>query len=169
MGIEISKKATIGVGADRLWSILADEFDRVGDWARAVDSSAPHPAAPAPEGASVGGRICQAPGFGAIDETFVSFDPERRSYAFRAAASKIPSFVRDITNHTSVRAVGPDRSEVTVKVTADTDGLRGTMIKPIMERKFSSTIDELLEDLRIYAETGQVSGAKSKALVKAGQ
>lgn len=169
MGIEISKTGTIGVSADRAWSILADEFDQVGRWASAVDSSAAHPEAEAPDGAAVGGRVCQAPGFGAIDETFVSFDPDRRSYAFRASASKIPGFVQNITNHTSVRAAGPDRSEVTVTITADTAGLRGAMIAPVMTRKFSSTIDQLLEDLTIYAETGRVSGAKTKALAKAGR
>ncbi len=167
MGIEISKTGTIGVSADRLWSILSDEFDRVGEWARAVDSSAAHPEAIAPDGASVGGRVCQAPGFGAIDETFTAFDPERRSYAFQASASKIPSFVRDITNHTSVRPLGPDRAEVTFRITAEALGLRGAMIKPVMERRFSSTVDGLIEDLRAYAETGRVSGAKSKALAKA--
>ena len=146
MGIEISKRATIGVDADRLWSILADEFDRVGEWARAVDHSAANPTAVAPEGANVGGRVCQAPGFGAIDATFVSFDPEMRSYAFRASASKIPSFVENITNHTSVRPVGPDRSEVIVKITADANGIRGALVKPMMERKFSAAIDGLIED-----------------------
>ena len=169
MGIEISRTGTVGVGAERVWSILADEFDRVGEWARAVDSSEAHPEAVAPDGAGVGGRVCQAPGFGAIDETFTAFDPEQRTYAFRASASKIPGFVRDITNHTSVRPLGSDRSEVTVTVTADTLGLRGAMIKPIMERRFATTIEDLLDDLRVYAETGRVSGAKSQALAKAGR
>ena len=74
MGIEISKKATISVSADKVWSILADDFDKIGEWARAVDSSGPNVNAEAPEGANVGGRVCQAPGFGAIDETFTSFE-----------------------------------------------------------------------------------------------
>ncbi len=34
MGIEISKKAIVNVSADRLWSILADDFDKIGEWAR---------------------------------------------------------------------------------------------------------------------------------------
>lgn len=169
MGISVSKQTTINVGADRLWSILADDFDKVGNWARAVQSSVADYNVQPPLGANVGGRVCQTPGFGAINETFTSFDAERRSYAFRASADKIPSFVRNITNHTSVKAAGPDRSEVTIEVTADTHGLRGAMVKPMMTRKFGTTIDELLEDLRAFAESGQVSGGKTKALAKAGR
>ncbi len=168
MGIEITKSERFDVSADRLWHILADEFDRVGDWARAVDSSAPNLDVAAPDGADIGGRVCQAPGFGAINETFTAFDPTARSYAFKATASKIPGFVRNITNHTRVISRGSDAAEVEVTITADTDGLRGTLIKPLMARQFSGTIDGLLEDLRSYAETGQVSAAKRKALAKAG-
>ena len=169
MGIDISKKATINVSADRLWSILADDFDKVGEWARAVDSSAPNTAVDAPEGANVGGRVCQAPGFGAINETFTRFEPEERTYAFQATASKIPSFVRNITNHTTVKPLGSDRAELQVRVTADTDGLRGAMIKPVMARKFSGTLDDLIDDVTTFAESGQISGQKLTALAKAGR
>jgi hypothetical protein len=167
MGLEVTKKATINVSAERVWSILADDFDKIGEWARGVDSSAAKTDAAVPDGANVGGRVCQAPGFGAIDETFTKFDPEQRSYAFKATASKIPSFVQNLTNHTSVKALGPDRSEVQLAITADTDGLLGTLVKPVMTRKFSGAIDGLIEDLTSFAESGKVSSQKSKALAKA--
>jgi hypothetical protein len=168
MGLNISKQATIDVSADELWAILADNFDKVGVWARGVDSSAPNTAAEIPDGAGVGGRVCQAPGFGAIEETFTAFDQEERSYAFEATASKIPSFVRNITNHTTVKALGPDRSEVQIRITADTDGVRGALVKPVMVRKFGRGIDQILEDLTVYAESGEISDEKTKALAKAG-
>lgn len=169
MAIAISKSTTINVSADQLWSILGDDFANVGQWARAVDSSAVNLEAPAIEGADIGGRVCQAPGFGSINETFTSFDPEERSYAFVATASKIPSFVRNITNHTKITPIGPNTSKLEVAITADTDGLRGAMVKPIMTRKFGAAIDGLFEDVAVYAETGKVSDGKTKALVKAGR
>jgi len=168
MGIEVTKNAIVNVSADRLWSILADDFDKIGEWARGVDSSGPNTDAAVPDGASVGGRVCQAPGFGAINETFTSFDPDERSFAFEATASKIPSFVRNLTNHTSVKSLGPDRSEVQLRLTADTLGVRGALVKPVMNRKFSQAIDVVIEDLKIFAESGQISGEKTKALAKAG-
>lgn len=169
MGIEVNKKAIVNVSADRLWSILADDFDKVGEWASGVDSSGPNTDAAVPEGASVGGRVCQAPGFGAINETFTSFDPGERSYAFEVTASKIPSFVRNLTNHTSVKSLGPEQSEVQLRITADTPGVRGALVKPIIGRKFSKALDGFLEDLKIFAESGKVSSEKAKALAKAGR
>ena len=169
MGIEITKQGTINVSAERLWSILADDFDKVGEWARGVDSSGPNVDAEAPEGATVGGRTCEVPGFGDIVESFTSFDAEGRSYAFEATASKIPSFVRNLTNHTTVKSVGPETSELQLRLTADTDGVRGALVKPIMARKFGRALDDFLEDLAIFAESGKISGEKAKALAKTGR
>ncbi len=169
MGIEIGKTATVNVSAERLWSILGDDFDKVSEWASSVDASAVNPDAAVPEGAVIGGRVCQAPGFGAINETLTHYDPVERSYSFEATASKIPSFVRNITNHTTVTPLGPDRAKLEVRITADTDGIRGALVKPVMTRKFSSTIDQLIEDLTIFAQSGKPSAQKSKALAKAGR
>lgn len=169
MGLEVTKKTEVNVSADRLWSILADDFDKVGDWSRAVDSSGPVASGEIPEGSAMSGRVCEAPGFGAIDESFVAFDAEQRTYAFTATASKIPSFVRNITNHTSVKALGANRSEVQMTVTADLDGVRGALVKPMMARKFGGTLGGLMEDITVYAESGNISDKKTKALAKAGK
>jgi hypothetical protein len=169
MGMEISKNAIVNVSADRLWSILADDFDNIGEWASGVDSSGPKTDAPVPEGASVGGRICQVPGLGAVNEAFTSFDPVERSYAFEATASNIPSFVRNLTNHTVVKSLGPEQSEVQLKITADTEGVEGAQAEPELTRQFSQTIDGFLEDLKIFAESGQISSQKTKALANAGR
>lgn len=169
MGMEVAKNATFNVSADRLWSILADDFDKVGEWASGVDSSGPNTNAAAPEGASVGGRVCQTPGFGAINETFTSFDPVERSFSFEATASKLPKFVRNVTNHTSVKSLGPEQSEVQLRTTADTPGLRGALIKPIITRQITRAIDAFVEDLTIFAETGKISNEKTKKLAEAGR
>jgi hypothetical protein len=169
MGIEISKNAIVSVSADRMWSILADDFDKVGEWARGVDSSGPNTDTAVPEGANVGGRVCQAPGFGAINEAFTSFNPAERSFSFEATASKIPSFVRNLTNHTVVKSLGPERSEVQIRSTAETLGFRGALVKPVMTRQFNRAIDAFLEDLKIFAESGKISSQKSKALANAGR
>ena len=169
MGLDISKKATINVSADRLWSILADDFDKIGEWARGVDSSAPSTSAKVLDGAAVGGRVCQAPGFGVINETFTQFDPQERTYAFKATASKVPNFVKNITNHTAVKAIDPDRAEVQFRITADTHGLRGAIAKPILTRKLGRAIKDTFEDMTVFAESGQISSQKTKALAKAGR
>jgi hypothetical protein len=169
MGIEISKNAIVNVSADRLWSILANDFDKIGEWASGVDSSGPNTDAVVPEGASVGGRICQVPGFGAVNEAFTSFNPVERSFSFEATASEIPSFVRNLTNNTVVKSLGPERSEVQIRTTADIEGVQGAQAEPELTRQFSQGIDGALEDLKIFAESGKISSQKSNALANAGR
>jgi len=169
MGIEISKNAIVNVSADRLWSILADDFDRVGEWASGVASSGPNTDAAIPEGASVGGRVCQVPGLGAVNEAFTSFNPLERSFSFEATASEIPSFVRNLTNYTVVKSLGPEQSEVQIRSTADTEGVQGAQAEPALTSQFSQAIEGALEDLKIFAESGEISSKKNKALANAGR
>jgi hypothetical protein len=167
--MKISKKAIINVSADQLWSILADDFDKIGEWASGVDSSGPKTDAAIPEGANVGGRVCQVPGFGAVDEAFTSFNPVERSFSFGATASEIPSFVRNLTNNTVVKSLGPEQSEVQIRTTADTEGVEGAQAEPELTRQFSQGIDGAVADLKIFAESGKISSKKSKALANAGR
>jgi hypothetical protein len=148
---------------------LADDFDKIGEWASGVDSSGPNTDAAVPEGASVGGRVCQVPGLGAINEAFTSFDPVERSFSFEATASGIPSFVRNLTNHTVVKSLGPEQSEVQLKITADTEGVEGAQAEPALTSQFSQAIEGALEDLKIFAESGKISSQKTKALANAGR
>ena len=169
MGIEINKNAIVNVSADRLWSILADDFDKIGEWASGVDSSGPNTDAAVPEGASVGGRVCQVPSLGAVNEAFTSFNPLERSFSFEATASEIPSFVRDLTNNTVVRPLGLEQSEVQVRFTADTEGVQGAQAEPALTSQFSQAIEGSLEDLKIFAESGEIASKKSQARVNAGR
>jgi hypothetical protein len=168
MRIEINKKATINVSAEQLWKILADEFSTVGEWASGVTSSAASDA-PAPDGAAVGGRVCQVPGFGEVDETFTNFDAAGHTFAFAATASKLPSFVTNFTNQTTVASLGPDKAQLEINLTADANGIRGALAKPVMTRNFSKAVDGVIEDLKVYATTGKVSGDKTRALAKVGR
>jgi hypothetical protein len=168
MGIEVSKTKTINASADQIWSIVGDDFANVGDWARGVDSSDANADPVNFDGAPVGGRVCQVPGFGDVNETITDYDATERTYAFEATASKIPSFVTNLANQTKVTPLGPDKSRVEVKITADAQGIRGALVKPMMTRKFGAGIDGILEDLSVYAESGQISAGKVKALAKAG-
>lgn len=169
MTIEIQKTATINADADRLWTILGDEFTEVSRWASAVDSSVADTNAEVLAEAEVGGRVCEVPGFGTINETLTSFEPTERSYAFTATASKIPSFVSNIVNHTKITPIDDQRSELTIRITAEASGLRGAVVRPMMARKFGATLDGLIDDVRVFAETGDVSADKTEALAKAGR
>ena len=61
---------------------------------------------------------------------------------------------------------GPKTSKVTTKIAGQATGMMGALVSPMMKRKFNGTIDQVYEDLKVYAETGQVSDAKRDAQAK---
>jgi hypothetical protein len=66
-------------------------------------------------------------------------------------------------------SLGPEQSEVQIKTTAHTEGVKGTLVKPLMTRQFSRAIDGFLKDLKIFAESGKISSKNTKVLDKAGR
>ncbi len=43
---------------DRVWQVIAHQFDRIGDWATAIPASAAVAVVPSPVEAPVAGRVC---------------------------------------------------------------------------------------------------------------
>lgn len=164
--ITIDKTDTINASADRVWEILSNGFADVGSWASAVDHSEAHDKAAAPAGAAVGGRTCEVPGFGFTDERFTRYDDGNKTFSFSIEAEKIPDFFKNMESTWKVVPTGPNTSEVTTKIAGEATGVMGALVSPMMKRKFSSLLNQGYEDLKVYAETGQVSDAKRKAQAK---
>ena len=164
--ITIDKTDTINASSERIWEILSDGFTDIGSWASAVDHSEAHDKAAAPAGASAGGRTCQVPGFGFTDERFTHFDEANKTLSFSVEAEKIPGFFKNMESTWKVVSTGPNTSTVTTKIAGEATGVKGALVRPMMKRKFSGLLDQGYEDLKVYAETGQVSDAKRNAQAK---
>lgn len=163
--MRIERDLRIEAAPDEVWRILADDYAEVGCWARAVEASEPNPdAAPLP-GATVGGRVCTA-SIGAVTETITTFDPERRVLAYAAKAKAMPFFVRGLTGRWTITPAG-EASQVGLRFEADLMAPFGALMGWAMRRQFKGAIDDTLEDLKLYAETGQVHPDKAKALAAA--
>ncbi len=160
--MEISRKLTVDAPVAEVWRILADEYANVGTWARAVSASAPNVAARPVNGSPVGGRVCTA-SFGDVIETIEVFDPALHKLAYTAQSKALPFFVREmrgtwtLTDHGA--ATGVDlgfRAELTPPFSV----LMGWMMK----RQFVTAIDQTLDDLKRFAETGEVHPDKAEVL-----
>ncbi len=160
--MQIARTLHVKAPLEKVWSILADDYATIGDWARAVEQSAANPdAAPLP-GAAVGGRVCTA-NIGEVTETITTFDPKFHVLAYQAKAKAMPFFVRGLTGRWTLEtAQGGTRVDLGFK--ADLMPPFGTLMGWAMKRQFATAIDETLEDLKLWAETGQVHPDKAKAL-----
>ncbi|WP_088314212.1 SRPBCC family protein [Kineosporia sp. R_H_3] len=166
--ISVTSTARVDVPADRLWSVLADEFESISHWASTIPVSGHNDVAAAVvDGAPSVGRSCTIPGFGVTDERFTHFDAARRTFTYSVAATKMPSFVTSVENTWTVRDLGGGRSEATSVATAHVAGLVGALAAPMMRLQLARTLRPTLEDLKVYAETGRVSARKARQTQRA--
>ena len=160
--MRINKTFPINASADTVWTILGPNYTRVSDWASNVYVSAPRGGAPQVADAPVAGRTCET-SLGPFAETLIAYDEARRHIAYVATSDKLPGFVRRLTNAWTVAPMGPNASHVTMELSADIAQPFRPLMGWVMKRQFSTAITESVDDLRVYAETGEPSERKRKA------
>ncbi|MEM8970597.1 MAG: SRPBCC family protein [Pseudomonadota bacterium] len=159
--MEMNRTIEVGASRARLWAILADDYDQVGDWARAVQMSAPNVDAKPVNGSHEGGWVCKS-AVGDVEETLTLFDPESASLGYVAKAKAMPFFVRSLTGRWQLASLR-DGTDVHLGFTADLMFPFSFLMGWAIKRQFLRVIDETLKDLKIYVETGQVHPEKMSA------
>ena len=163
--MQFQKSIQIDADADRVWQIVAHEFDRVGEWSSAVQSSGVNEEAAVPEGATVGGRVCVTD-FGDLTETFTAYDEQNRTFTFQVTG--MPSFITLAQNTVEVNPTGPNRSEVSLNIRMETNSV-GKVMGPMFAIKLKNTLNTFLGELKAFAEQGELSSRKQKQLAKVGR
>ena len=162
--MEFKKNLNINATADRVWEVVAHDFDGVGMWSSGVASSGPNIDATVPDGATVGGRICATPGFGDLKETFTEYSEENKQFTF--VVSGMPSFITLAQNTVQVQATGLESASVSLHIEMETNTL-GRVMGPMFAIKLKTTLNTFLDELKVYIENDEVSSKKRKQLAKA--
>lgn len=155
----------INISADSLWKIVR-QFDQVGVWFSSIDH-AEVSGEPEFEGATCSERTCYVNlrGYSEVHEKLTLFDDPKRelAYAFTGGG---PSFLLFAGNHWSVSEVGPNQSVLTMEATMRLKRFAGFLFGGKLKRTIEKSLPESLNELKVYAETGEVSEAK-KARIQA--
>ena len=165
--IKQTKVSTIfNVSADAIWQIVGPGFSNASTWSRAVDRATTS-GEPDFEGAPCSNRSCElnASGFDKISETIIEYNPEERRLGY-SVDSGLPGFVIYMANNWHIREVGANQSQVEMTVTIHLKPFMGTLMGNLFRKNVNKVLDEAIEDLRIYAETGEVSEAKRKRVAE---
>ncbi|MEM7126550.1 MAG: SRPBCC family protein [Chloroflexota bacterium] len=157
--MEVIRELTINAPADKLWKILGEDYDKVGEWTSEVPSSGPNPDLPAGQG-----RVCSTDGFGDAKETLTEYDEKRRAMSYVAEVEKMPFFVKQMGNSWRVEPRGNDRSIVHMHMKGHLLPVFAQLMGPVMKRQLAKSADTLLEELKYYAENDQVHPRKQKQL-----
>lgn len=164
---EIKMKKTsevINVSADSLWSIIR-QFNDVAIWSSNMDKITLY-GEPEFEGASCNGRTCESSGvYGIVKEKMILFNDKTRELAYESVEGG-PSFLLYGQNHWTVVEIGPNQSTLTLDFEMHLKRFSGFFLSGIIKNSIAKQMPHFFNDLKVYAETGEVSKAKKERLNK---
>jgi uncharacterized protein YndB with AHSA1/START domain len=167
MHLQLKSRMTISAPAEKVWRVLAHEFDTIGQWTSAIPASQAVSDLLTPTGAQVGGRVCATAvrGFADVQETFTYYDEPSMRFAYQATEGR-PWFLKHAENHWAVHSLGPHTSLVEVQAEIDMGLFPGLFLAPLLKLHMGRVGAQSLEELKYYVERDQVHPRKLKARQK---
>jgi hypothetical protein len=163
----------IDAPAETVWDIIGRQFDRIGEWATAIPSSAAIPpdvpVEPTVTGAPVAGRVCDT-GIRMLPqatEMIIAYSDRDRTLTYQATG--MPAYVRVARNRWTVTAVDPQRTRAAFDAVFAPGGILGRLLAGWLLVQIGRTGRHLLADLKHYAEHGVPSPRKQAQLDRAGR
>lgn len=160
-GFEVQESTIIYVSADELWELVGPGFAEVHKWSSNVDHAEGKGTSQF-EGAVCEERFCDVnvKGFSKISEKLIGYDENQMNLTY-TVNSGMPGFVRKAENHWAVLPIDEESSKLVMKANFEVKGFMGFLMKGVMKRKMTKTLKTVLNDAKVYLETGQVSVAKA--------
>lgn len=164
--VKMAKTVVVNASADDLWQIVGPGFSEAGKWSTAVDHSEGLGVASF-EGASCDGRTCDlsAKGFTSVNEKITEYDAPNKTMAFDVIDG-LPGFVTYTNNRTVITDLGNGKSRAELQITMRMKPFLGSLMGGMFKKNLSSLIDTALEDIKVYAETGEPSASKKARMAK---
>ena len=157
---EIENEIVVNVSAEELWEMIGPGFIEVYKWSSNVDHAVGSGESEF-EGAVCTDRKCDVniKGFSSVSENLYKYDQTNMVLAY-AVTEGMPGFVTKAINEWSVIPLGNNRSKLVMKAQMGTKGLMGSLMGGMMKKKMGETLVTILNDAKVYAETGEQSEAK---------
>ncbi len=157
---------TIHVSAEKLWGIVGNDFAHVGKWATSVDHSVGS-GTPDFEGASCSIRGCEvnAKGFNKLQERLTEFDAKNKTLTYEVTKG-MPGFVTKASNRWEIIRVSEHASKIRMSANMEMKRFMGSLMGGIMKKNLMKLLPQVANDLKVYAETGNISESKKQRLAK---
>ncbi|WP_298537679.1 SRPBCC family protein [uncultured Algibacter sp.] len=158
------KSEIINISADSLWAICR-EFDKTAEWTSTLKHSYGTGESQF-EGATCSSRICETDfGKGKVIEELVMFSDENKELSYNLTEGA-PGFITLANNHWRVTKIGNNQSKIEMNVTMYMKKFAGFFLSGLIKNQMIKQVGIVLEELKIYAETGEISEAKKKQIEK---
>ena len=157
--MQVHIKTKINAPAEKVWQILAHQFDDIATWSSIVNESRRLSAGEIPAGftpapsAPVLGRETVSPALKA-KEIITHYSEEKMELTFEAA--DLPPIMTYADDVQRVIPNGPNQCIVTFDIRMEPWGPL-KIFNPILKGRFAKTMGGVQQDLKQYAETGQAA------------
>ncbi len=163
-GFDLKKEMVINVPAEYLWKMVGPGFVDVYKWASGVDHAEGKGISQF-EGAVCDERFCDVnvKGFSKISEKLTQYNEDNMTLAY-VVKSGMPKFITKAENLWTVIPIDSNHSKLVMNASFEMKGFMGFMMKGMMKKKMNSTLAVILNDAKVYAETGTASDSKAKRI-----
>ena len=155
--MEIKREITIKSGVDNAWDVLGNQFGEMDKWATFVQKSEVSGYSELP-GLSYSIRSLETAN-GPTKQRIISFNPENHSLSYEGIQG-VPFFLNNPIAIWALTQVDDSNVKLELSFSAETKGIVGAILGPIVKMKFGKIGDELLDDFKQYVETGKPSSRK---------
>ena len=165
---ELNLKQTIyiDVPRDELWQITGVDFAGLDKWIAGVNKSTGE--GEGLNGSRYGARVCD-PSYewvkGTVTEKLIEYDPANYRLKYEGVDNGSMPGMKGGSNEWTHEVSG-NGTIMGMNGTMQLEGLMGFIMKHTMQGMMKSTLNESLEELKYYAETGQQHPRKVEAMRK---
>lgn len=154
----------VNVSANELWQIIGPGFEKAGHWSTAVDHAVGKGEAKF-KGATCDERFCElnAKGFSSIKEVITLYNEKNQEFAFDVTEGN-PGFVKKVNSHWEVVKVSDTQSKLRITITMHTAKFMGFLMGGMMRANINKVIPTIFRDLKVFAETGDISEQKKERM-----
>jgi len=168
--VKFTKKAIVNADADKVWGVFAHGFNDAYKWMASVNHSFAKNNGESFEGCQSDGRVCELSPDGKgikASEQFLAYSEENKTATIRIDFLDAPSFfpVKFNTLEFSLKEIDGGKSEMTWKFCSNIK-LLGFVLWPLLRLGFGKFIEDIMEELKFYVETGNPHPRKIKAMKK---
>jgi len=155
---ELKVAIEINASIKKVWQVLGDNFEHIGDWAGLIldsyrlDSTGINGA--------YGGRVCLVRGMGETHEEIIYIDREKYQFAYKAIKG-LPFFIRRAENHWSLQELSSQRVMVTSAAQIEFTRLASLIIAPFFGRLMYRVGIKTMEELKYFVENEKVHPRKT--------
>ena len=160
------KEVVINISAEKLWKIIGPGFADFDKWATIVDHSTGKGESEI-DGAPLNERVCIVNGQGPneVTEKFLKYSESDMHLSYEATQG-MHEMMAKATNEMTVVHESDNRSKIIVNMEWWVRGPLPEEMSEMMEGNLNTLIDVFLNDLKVFAETGEVSESKQERLAE---